>query len=176
MAVITVLRPDVETPPAQGSRVPRARRRPGLRLVVVENGKPRARELLTAIAGGLATELDGLVVEVVGKPSASWPIGPDQAAQIAGRADLVLTGLGDCGGCSANSLADAVAMEQVGIPATAVVTEPFEALVGAYAAQLGVAGYPVVVLAHPVASLPEEALRVVAAKAVPAALERLVED
>lgn len=175
MPTVTVLRPDVEIPVAAGSRVPRARRRPGLRLSVVENGKPRAAELLAAIAAGLAAELDGLRVEVVGKPSASWPVGPDQVTRIAGRADLVLTGLGDCGGCSANSLADAVAMEQAGIPATAVVTEPFEALVAAYAARLGVAGYPVVVLPHPVASLPGEALRAVAAKAVPAVLERLVE-
>jgi hypothetical protein len=177
VATITVLRPDVEAPVAQGaSLAPRAPRRDGMRVVLVENGKPRARELLTLVGEGMAAELGGLSVEVVGKPSASWAVSPEQVAEIAASADLVVTGLGDCGGCSANSLADAVALERAGVPATAVITEPFEALVASYATRLGLPGYPVVVLAHPVASLSEAELRALATKAVPAVLSRLLSD
>jgi hypothetical protein len=175
MAMITVLRPDVETPPATASVAPRALRRRCLRLTLVENGKPRAKDLLTAIARGLQAELESLQVTVVSKASASWPIDEQTALAIAGSSDVVVTGLGDCGGCSANSLADAVALEQAGVPATAVITEPFVDLVAAYAVRLGVPGYPVVVLPHPVASLSDADLRVLAAKAAPLVLERLVQ-
>jgi hypothetical protein len=164
----------VETPPARADVAPRATRQATLRLTVVENGKPRARELLTAIAHGMSAELDGLTVAVVSKASASWPIDDELARSIAATSDLAITGLGDCGGCSANSLADAVALEQAGVPATAVITEPFVNLVAAYAARLGVPGYPVVVLPHPIASLDDADLQTLAAKAVPLALERLV--
>ncbi len=174
MTTMTVLRPDTRT--ATASAVTLAERsapRAGLRLTIIENGKPKARPLLLAMAEGLREQLPELTVEVVSKSSASWPISDEEIRAIAERSDLVPTGLGDCGGCSANSLADAVLAERAGIPATVVITEPFQGLISSYAARLGAPGYACVVLPHPVSSRTDAELAVLASKAVPSVLSRL---
>src|SRR5580658_1707503 len=177
MPTITVLRPDVEKVAVSDfAQAVRPSPRTGLRLTIIENGKPKARALLLAIAEGLREHLAGLTVEVVSKSSASWPISAEDARSIAARSDLVLTGLGDCGGCSANSVADAVVAEQAGVAATAIITEPFQGLVASYAARLGAPGYPVVVLPHPVSSLSDSELAAVASKAVSSALHLLTTE
>jgi hypothetical protein len=177
MSNITVLRPDVEKMPASAvTMAVRPSQRATLRLTIIENGKPKARALLLAIAEGLREHLGGLTVEVVSKSSASWPIGAEEIRSIAARSDLVLTGLGDCGGCSANSVADAVVAEQAGIAATAVITEPFQGLVASYASRLGAPGYPVVVLPHPLSSRSDSELATLASKAVPSVLNLLTTD
>jgi hypothetical protein len=171
MPTMTVLRPDSKVVPAsEVAMATRPTQRAGLRLTIVENGKPKARALLLAIADGLREHLPDLTVEVVSKSSASWPISADEASSIAARSDLVLTGLGDCGGCSANSLADAVASEQAGIPATVVITEPFQGLVASYATRLGAPGYACVVLPHPVSSRTDSELVTLANKSVASVL------
>jgi hypothetical protein len=48
-------------------------------------------------------------------------------------------------------LHDAVQFERLGIPATLVMTEPFQGLAAGFAAKLGAPGYPGVMVPHPVA-------------------------
>lgn len=178
MSSITVLRPD--SPRAESVPLTDALRPPatsvGLRLTIIENGKPKAKPLLEAIADHLSDDLDGLRVETVSKSSASWPIETELAREIAARSDLVLTGLGDCGGCSANSVADAIILEKFGVPATTIITEPFQGLAASYSIRLGAPGYACVILPHPVSSRSDSELEALAAKAAPQVVRRLVSE
>ena len=62
---------------------------------LVDNGKYRAREILIAVAERMiAVGLAGSYA-VHTKPSASRPIGSEDHAELAARARLVLTGVGD---------------------------------------------------------------------------------
>ena len=96
MAQITVLRPDEAPQPA--SPIAYATRRelsPDAHLVLIENGKPRARDLLEHVADRLRRRFPIATVEVFSKPSAAKPIEADEAKEIAARAHLVITGVGD---------------------------------------------------------------------------------
>lgn len=96
MATITVYRPEVAT--EQAAPIARAAR--GALpvdpvLLLISNGKPRARELLERIAAELRTRLPVGQVDVHAKPSAAKPIDADEARNMAARAHLVVSGLGD---------------------------------------------------------------------------------
>jgi hypothetical protein len=162
---LKVLRPDAVLV-AEKSRLVAAPRGAlaGARLTVIENGKPRARELLGGIAGQLVERFGLASFEVFSKPSASKVITDEDAAAIATAADVVLTGLGDCAGCSACSLQDALLMERAGRPATVVISEPFTGLIASFSQKLGAPGYPVTVVPHPVSSRPEADLAALAAR------------
>jgi hypothetical protein len=97
MAEILVLRPDEKGRLSEA--VTTATRgvipdRPLLGLV--SNGKPFAREVLELLAQQLAVRLRRDVeTELVVKPSAGMVITDGEAALLAARAHLVLTGVGD---------------------------------------------------------------------------------
>jgi hypothetical protein len=153
MSELKVLRPDID-PTVDDVRLelaPRVSLR-GKRLVVIENGKPRAAELLGAVAQGAVDRYGLASMRVFSKPGASQPITADQVAELAADGDVFVTGLGDCGGCSACSLQDALLMERAGRPATVVISEPFQGRIAAYANKLGAPGYRVAVVPHPVSS------------------------
>lgn len=95
MTRIVVLRPDEPaTPPAAVPLAPRGR--PEHPVVgLVSNGKPLAAELLSAVASELQARLGEGEVELLRKPSAAYTITPAQAREMAARAHLVVTGVGD---------------------------------------------------------------------------------
>ena len=68
---------------------------------------------------------------------------------------------------------DAVRFEELGLPAAAILTEPFRATGQVMAELQGFAGYPFATVPHPVASLSEEQAMAVA-DAVTPAVERLL--
>ena len=68
---------------------------------------------------------------------------------------------------------DAINFEKQGIPAVAVVTEPFVPTANALAELNGMAGYPFVVVPHPFGSLDEAAVWACADAAL-AQIERLL--
>jgi hypothetical protein len=174
MTTIEVLRPDKAEP--EPERAPLAPRNPlpeGAHLALIDNGKPRARELLELIAEEMRSRLPIGAVEVVSKPSASVPIEADEARALAERADIVIAGLGDCGACSACSVHDAVQLEHLGVPATVVISDVFQGIVQAFSASLGAPGYHQVVVTHPVSSKSPEHLRSEAARVADAAAEQL---
>ena len=155
MAELVVVRPDrVVAPAPHTSLAPRARPKPGDVLVIVDNGKPNAGELLAAFARRLIDllGLDPADVQVERKPAAGQPITEDRARALGERATIAITGLGDCGGCSACSVHDAVLLERFGVPAVPVITEPFQGLAGMVADRLGLPGLSPVVVPHPVST------------------------
>lgn len=174
MSLIEIVVPVASAPPpATLKPAPRGGSTAGARLALVVNGKPRARELLERIAARLVDELGLVGVEVVTKAGASTPLTPDEAAAIAARSDLALAGLGDCGACSACSLHDALQLERLGVPASLLMTDVFQGSVASFAASLGAAGYPTVVVPHPVSSRDDATLDRLARDAAPIARERL---
>ena len=60
------------------------------------------------------------------------------------------------------------------MPATVIITEPFQGPIAAFAAGLGMPGYRTVVLPHPLSSRDTDYLRRVAEDAAPVALDQLV--
>ena len=82
MTELKVLRPDAILP-AEKSALVRATRGPlaGARLTVIENGKPRAKELLGTIAGQLVERYGLGSYEIFSKPGASQKSGSSSSAR-----------------------------------------------------------------------------------------------
>ena len=96
MSAITVIRPvDAAEPPTTVVLAPR-RELPGSPVIgLVDNRKPHARELLELLAAELGERLGGAEVVLLRKPGAGHPMEPEQASDMAARAHLVITGVGD---------------------------------------------------------------------------------
>ena len=65
-------------------------------------------------------------------------------------------------------------MEQRGIPATVLITEPFQAVVASNAAKLGAPGYHNLTVPHPIWGKDEEGLRELARCVVDKAVAQLL--
>jgi hypothetical protein len=96
MAEITVLKPN-EDPPAAASiaYATRGAIPDGAHMVLIDNGKPHARDLMQFVAKELQERYPITTVEVFSKPSAGKPIEADEAKKMAARAYLVISGVGD---------------------------------------------------------------------------------
>ncbi|MEU6701364.1 UGSC family (seleno)protein [Pseudonocardia sp. NPDC046786] len=145
-----------------------APRRPdltGLRIGVLENTKKNADLLLT--------ELSRLLVTVHGaagvtlhrtKQQFAAPAPPELIEEYAGGCDVVVTGVGDCGSCSASAVADGVLFEQAGLPAAVVCSDAFAATADTMATLRGATGYRYLTTPHPVAVLSPDQVRERAAR------------
>jgi hypothetical protein len=154
MASIELVCPELaeDPPPADQHLAPRQPLGAATRLTLIDNGKPRARQLLQMIADGLKARAGLASVRVVSKGSASRVIDDAEVADIAATSDAVIAGLGDCGACSACSLADAIRMERAGVPATVLISDVFTGHIASFAVTLGMPGYHSAVVPHPVSS------------------------
>ncbi len=154
MATVQLVSPTLpEDPPVAGLRLaPRRPLGPDTRLTLIDNGKPRARELLQMIAEGLRQRSGLHSVQIVSKGSASRVLDDAEVASLAASSDAVIAGLGDCGACSACSLADAIRMEGAGVPATVLISDVFTGHIASFAVTMGMPGYHSAVVPHPVSS------------------------
>ena len=134
---------------------------------LLANTKRNAPELLSAIAAQLRVELPR--VEFVGPVITEGVMLPSEAqlADLVDRCDAVITGLGDCGSCSATTMHVATDLEARGVPAAAICTEPFLASASAMAARRGLPGYAFARVAHPVSSLEPAEIEERAREALP---------
>lgn len=134
---------------------------------LLANTKRNAPELLSAIAALLETEVAG--IEFVGPVVTEGVMLPSEAqlADLVERCDAVITGLGDCGSCSATTMHVATDLEARGVPAAAICTEPFLASASAMAARRGLPGYAFARVAHPVSSLDQAEIEQRAREALP---------
>lgn len=96
MSMIKVHRPIPERDDPVGSSLAARGNIPdGARLTVIDNGKPRAKDLLCRIADRVGDKLRIGEVDIHTKPSAGAPIDADVARMLAARSHLVISGLGD---------------------------------------------------------------------------------
>lgn len=152
----------------------RAADRGEVRLGLVDNGKPKARELLSLLGQALGERLPIVATELISKPSAANPLTDAQAADLASRVDVVVSGLGDCGACSAASLQDALMMERHNVPSTVLITDVFVSHIARFSDVLGASGYHSLVVPHPVATKSPERLQHLARSVVDAAVDQLI--
>ncbi|MCU1343954.1 MAG: hypothetical protein JWL70_220 [Acidimicrobiia bacterium] len=89
------------------------------------------------------------------------------------QADVVFSGLGNCGSCTSWSVRDALTAAAKGLPVAAVATAHFEPLARVLAAEGGRPGLRLMVLPYPYDTLSEDAVRAHAQALFPQLLEAL---
>lgn len=143
----------------------------GASVCLLDNGKVNGANLLEAL-GRVLRESEGVgEVRLVHKPYAGQPLDEDALKDIASSCDFVVTAIGDCGSCSAATVADGILLERAGVPAASICTEPFAVTAAAMAQVQGFPGYRFVRTRHPVASLTQLELDDRAREIAPRVLE-----
>lgn len=145
----------------------RPRRLVGLRLGLLANTKRNAEEFLQEVGSLLAEEYGVAPVLARKKASITDPVPPETLHELRSVCDVVVTGVGDCGSCSASAVADGLLLEQSGVPAAVICSDAFKASADAMAELQGAPGYRYVTTEHPVANLDLDGVRARAVAAVP---------
>ncbi|WP_182379285.1 hypothetical protein [Nocardioides sp. WS12] len=96
-----------------------------LHVGILDNGKANARFLLDEARAALAAANTELTFTVIRKPTASLPAAADVMARLVQECDVVVTGTGDCGSCTAWTVRDTIELESRGIPAVMFVSDKF---------------------------------------------------
>jgi len=140
----------------------------GLRVGLLDNTKRNAMLFLTEVGRLLVDEHGAADVAIVETKAAfSVPIDDEVVARYAGAADVVVTGVGDCGSCSAAAVADGIALERAGIPAAVVLTDAFGITGRTMAEVQGAPDYAWITTEHPVAVLEADEVRERARRLLP---------
>jgi hypothetical protein len=163
--------------PAPGLEL--AGRRPGLagtRVGLMDNTKHNAALLLAEIGKLLAAEHGATVTARETKANFAAPAPADLVNRYREACDVVITGVGDCGSCSASAVADGIAFEQVGVPAAVICSDAFVVTADAMAELRGAPGYRYIRTAHPVAVLTAEQVRQRAKQLLPEVVALLTSD
>lgn len=135
----------------QGELAPRVAIPERAVLALIDNGKRNASALLEAVGRQLvALGACGSYFLLRKRRGAGQPVADDERTHVSARADMVVTGVGDCGACSACSVHDALLFEESGRPATVVISTPFTRVASSVSAAMGFPGYHSVVVDHPV--------------------------
>jgi hypothetical protein len=156
-----------------------APRRPGLagqRVGLMNNTKHNAELLLAEIGKLLVAEhRDASVTIAQTKPNFAAPAPADLVERYQRECDVVITGVGDCGSCSASAVADGIGFEQAGLPAAVICSDAFAVTAGAMAAMQGAPDYQYLITPHPVAVLTPEQVRERAKQLLPEVVAMLTE-
>jgi hypothetical protein len=131
----------------------------GLTVGLLGNTKPNAEVLLAEIAGELKRRYDIGEFREYTKDYFGTPVKPELFQQVVDECDLVITAVGDCGSCSAATVADGIMFERAGVPAVSIVSDSFMLSAQAMARVQGFPGFDFIAVHHPVASLDADELR-----------------
>jgi hypothetical protein len=145
----------------------------GLTLGLLDNTKPNAMLLLDEIAADLEREHGIAGVKRYVKDYFGTPIAQELLEQIVSEVDVVITAVGDCGSCSAATVADGILFERAGLPTVSICSDAFSMSGQAMADVQGFPGFEFVMVPHPMASLDAAHIRERADHAVPEALRIL---
>ncbi|MCU1487990.1 MAG: hypothetical protein JWN67_4736 [Actinomycetia bacterium] len=156
--------PDSAPGPEMSTLAPSPKSLAGLRIAVLDNGKPNAGVVMRRAAETLAART-GAEVSLVTKKgpqglsaNAAIPVAPDIFDRLLAEADVVITGAADCGSCTAYSVHDAIELEKAGKPAVVVTTTKFEPIAVTLSASFGLADVRKLVLPHPIGGTDEPTL------------------
>lgn len=105
----------------------------GCTIGLLENTKQNAA-LFLAELGKLLVEKHG-VQRVVPRTKRAFalPVPEDMLKELVADCDAVITGVGDCGSCSASAVADGIAFENAGLPAAVLCSDAFRVTADAMA-------------------------------------------
>ena len=156
--------PDSAPGPETATLTPAPSSLAGVRIAVLDNGKPNAGVVMARAAETLAART-GATVSLVTKKgpqgrsaNAAIPVAEDIFDRLVGEADVVITGAADCGSCTAYSVQDAIELEKAGVPAVVVTTTKFEPVARTLSASFGLAATRMLVLPHPIGGTDEAVL------------------
>lgn len=140
---------------------PAARKRElaGARIGLLENTKQNAALLLDEVGKLLMAEHGATVTLVRTKQAFALPAPDELVAEYVRECDVVVTGVGDCGSCSASAVADGVGFERAGVPTAVICSDAFGATADAMASLRGAPGYRYLTTPHPVAILGPDQVR-----------------
>ena len=99
----------------------------------------------------------------------------DLVKEMAAGCDVIITGIGDCGSCSASAVADGIAFEAAGLPAAAICSDAFRVTADAMAELRGAPGYRYASTPHPVAVLSPDQVKQRAAQVLDDVMNLLTE-
>ncbi|MEX2255088.1 MAG: UGSC family (seleno)protein [Acidimicrobiia bacterium] len=148
----------------------------GLRIGVLDNGKPNAGILLTRVAEQLAARSGaclGLVTKKGPGGNAATPCTPAVFERLTHECDVVLTGSADCGSCTSWSVHDTIQLERAGVPAVVATTTHFVDLTRRVATGFGLPDARIAVFPHPLGGTDDATIRAWADAAVPEILALL---
>ncbi|UUT34592.1 UGSC family (seleno)protein [Microbacterium elymi] len=149
----------------------------GLTIGLLDNTKPNATLLLEEIGTLLTGRHGAAETRLYTKDYFGTPAKSELIAQIADECDVVVTAVGDCGSCSAATVADGILLERAGVPTVSITSDSFLMSGRAMAHVQGFAGFDFHAVRHPMASLSAQEVHERALEALPNVLRILgVED
>src|SRR5215510_4213535 len=160
-----ILLPDSVPGPETVALAPSLPSLAGVRIAVLDNGKPNANVVMTRAAETLAARVGAKLSLVTKKgpggrsANAAIPCSEDIFERVVAEADIVITGAADCGSCTAYSVHDAIELEKAGRPAVVVTTTKFEPIARTMASSFGLPDTRILVLPHPLGGTDEATLR-----------------
>jgi hypothetical protein len=146
----------------------------GLRVGLLDNGKTNADKFLNMVGEILVKKYGVGEVRMYHKEALSKPAPQEVLDALTRETDFAVTGIGDCGSCSTNSVHDGISIEKMGIPAVAVCTEAFLPGLDALCKMRGMADYKFAVVPHPLGVLFDDELRGRAELAAPQIVQILL--
>jgi len=160
------------------ARAPRAPRRRNLRGVTVGllvNTKQNAAPFLDEVGRLLIAEHGATGTMARTKVNFAAPAPDDLVKEMTTSCDVIITGIGDCGSCSASAVADGIAFEAAGLPAAAICSDAFRVTADAMAELRGAPGYRYATTPHPVAVLTPDQVKQRAAQVLDDVMSLLTE-
>lgn len=154
--------------PAESTLAPRPETLRGQRIGLLDNTKHNALLLLRTVGEILVRDHGAAEVSIVEtKRNFSVPVDDEIVSRYRAHCDVVITGVGDCGSCSAAGVADGINFEKAGLPAAVLLTDAFDVTGRTMAGVQGVPDFVWIRTAHPMAVLDEDAVRQRARQLVP---------
>jgi hypothetical protein len=156
---VLIYRPDGDVDADTTALAPAVPDLAGVRVAVLDNGKPNAVVAMTRLAETLAADTGATLALVVKKgpggrsANAAIPCAPDVMERLRAEADVVITGAADCGSCTAYSVHDAIELERAGLPTVLLTTTRFAPIAATLAAESGLAEVRALVLEHPIGGI-----------------------
>lgn len=140
----------------------------GAHVGLLDNTKHNALLFLQEVGKLLVSDYGAADVSILEtKHSFSVPVDGDLVARYRAKCDVVVTGVGDCGSCSAAAVADGINFERAGIPAAVVLTDAFLTTGRMMAKVQGAPDYEWISTEHPMAVLQEDQVKERARRVVP---------
>ncbi len=140
-------------------RAPRRKDLNGATIGLLVNTKQNAAPFLDEIGRLLIKQHGASMAIARTKVNFAQPAPEELIKELQASCDVIVTGIGDCGSCSASAVADGIAFEAAGLPAAAICSDAFGVTADAMAELRGAPGYPYATTPHPVAVLTPDQVR-----------------
>jgi len=153
--------PDGEVGPAPVVLAPSPNVLTGVRIGVLDNGKPNAGLLLIRVGEQLAARTGATLTLVTTKGpggNAATPCTPPVVERLTQECDVALTGSADCGSCTSWSVHDTIQLEHLGIPTVVATTTGFVDLTRRVAAGFGLPEARIAVFPHPLGGTDDDTI------------------